>query len=350
MLEPAQPFDRYHRQRLLPQIGAAGQERLARSRVLLVGCGALGGHLADQLVRGGVGFVRIADRDIVELTNLQRQPLFDEQDATTGAAKAAAAARRLAEINSSVIAEPFVTDVWAGNIGELIEGIDLILDGTDNVQTRYLLNDAAVRHGIPWVHGACVGTEGRVMAVWPKKSPCLRCIYPEAPAGSELPTCDTAGVLQAGAAIVASLQIVQAFHILTGQWSQADHRLWKLEIWTGRWTDIDLSDGRRDDCPCCGRGNFPYLQISAAESAVTVCGRNAVQIRPARPWSGADLDRALQRLRQVGDVETNPFFWRCRLAEMPGLTLTCFRDGRLLVDGTADAGRARAICARYIGA
>jgi molybdopterin-synthase adenylyltransferase len=343
-------FDRYHRQRLLPQIGAAGQALLGKARVLLVGCGALGGHLADQLVRGGVGFVRVADRDIVELTNLQRQPLFDERDAAAGAAKAAAAAKRLHEINSSVTVEPVVADVWAGNIDELLDGIDLILDGTDNVQTRYLLNDAAVKHGIPWIHGACVGTEGRVMAIYPGKSPCLRCIFPDPPAGSELPTCDTAGVLQAAAAMVASLQVVQVFRIITNQWTTEDQRLWKMDVWSGRMTAVDLSQERREDCPCCGGRRFPFLETSAAESAVAVCGRNAVQIRPARSWNGIELDRALERLRQAGDVEAGTFFWRCRLTEMPGLTLTCFRDGRLLVDGTADAGRAKAICARYIGA
>jgi molybdopterin-synthase adenylyltransferase len=350
MPQTGNQFDRYQRQRLLPQIGSAGQALLAQARVLLVGCGALGGHLADQLVRGGVGFLRLADRDIVELTNLQRQPLFDERDAAAGAAKAPAAAKRLHEINSSVIVEPVVADVWAGNIEELLEGITLILDGTDNVQTRYLLNDAAVKHNIPWIHGACVGTEGRVMAIQPGKGPCLRCVFPTPPSGSELPTCDTAGVLQAAAAIVAGLQVAQALRILTSQWTAEDQRLWKLDVWSPRLTAIDLSAERRDDCPCCGRRDFAFLQTSAAESTVAICGRNAVQIRPARSWNGSELDRALQRLKQAGDVEAGTFFWRCRLTEMPGLTLTCFRDGRLLVDGTTDAGRAKAICARYIGA
>jgi len=342
-------FDRYHRQTILPQIGAAGRERLGKSRVLLIGVGALGGHLADQLARAGVGLLRIADRDIVELTNLQRQTLFDERDAAASAAKAEAAARRLSQVNSQITIEPLVTDVWAGNIEELIEGIDLILDGTDNVQTRYLINDAAVKSGISWIHGACVGTEGRVLAIVPGQGACLRCVYPDPPAAGELPTCDTAGILQSAAAAVASLQAAAATRILTGQFTGADQKLWKLDIWSGRFASIDLSDARREDCPCCGRGAFAFLDAALADSATSLCGRNAVQIRPARPWNNADFDRAVANLRRVGLVEQGTFFSRCRLAESQGLTLTCFRDGRLLVHGTADTGRAKAIYAKFIG-
>jgi adenylyltransferase/sulfurtransferase len=350
MHDQAVQFDRYHRQRLLPQIGEGGQARLGASRVLLVGCGALGCHLGDQLARAGVGLLRIADRDIVEITNLQRQTLFDERDASSSAPKAAAAARRLGEINSSVVIEPIVADVWAGNIENLVEKIDLILDGTDNVQTRYLLNDAAIQHNIPWVHGACVGTEGRVMAIVPGQSACLRCIFPRPPAAGELPTCDTAGVLQSAAAAVASLQTTAALKILTGQWTPADRVLWKLDVWTGRFTTIDLQEAKTDECPCCGKREFQFLETSSAESATALCGRGAVQIRPSKPWSEAEFDRALQRLGKVGKVEVGTFFSRCRLLESPELVLTCFHDGRLLVHGTSDTGRARAICARYIGA
>jgi molybdopterin-synthase adenylyltransferase len=348
MHESSVQFDRYHRQRLLPQIGPSGQARLAASRVLLVGCGALGGHIADQIIRGGIGFLRLADRDIVDLTNLQRQPLFDERD--IGQPKAAAAARRLAQINSTVTVEPIITDVWAGNIEHLIETIDLILDGTDNVQTRYLLNDASIKHDIPWIHGACVGTEGRVMPIVPGMGACLRCLFPQPPAAGELPTCDTAGVLQSAAATVASLQVAAAFKILTHQWMPEDQTLVKLDIWTGRFTAIDLQDARSDDCPCCGRAEYPFLETIGSDSASALCGRDAVQIRPSQPWNDADFHRALDRLGRVGTLEVGDYFSRCRLTETPELVLTCFRDGRMLVHGTTDTGRARAICARYIGA
>lgn len=340
-------MSRYARQILLPQIGADGQRRLAESRVLLVGCGALGCHVADQLVRGGVGRLVIADRDLVELTNLQRQTLFDQRDA--GQAKAQAAARRLSQINSSVTVEPLVTDAWAGNIENLVENIDLILDGTDNVQTRYLLNDASVKWNIPWIHAACVGTEGRVMAILPGRSACLRCIYPTPPAAGELPTCDTAGILQPAAAAVASLQAAQAMKILTGKWAAGDQRLWKLDVWSGRYGSIDLSEARQNECPCCGRRELPFLQ-TMGEAAIALCGRNAVQIRPLRPWSKGEFDRAMLRLGEFGELNSSPFFSRCRLRDPPGIMITCFKDGRLLVDGTTDTGRAKSICARYVGA
>lgn len=346
-------FARYARQMLLPQIGTAGQQLLAKSRVLLVGCGALGCHVADQIVRAGVGYVRLCDRDIVEMTNLQRQPLFDEQDAKIGSAKAFAAARRLAAVNSAIVIEPAVVDVWSGNAEELaiVEGrpVDLILDGTDNVPTRYLLNDLAVKQGIPWVYAACVGTESRMMGIHPASGPCLRCVFPTPPAGNELPTCDTAGVLQAAAAVAASLQATAAIKILTNQWQASDYRLWTMDLWSGRASSIDLQDAKESDCPCCGHRDFKFLDGDASEMAISLCGRNAIQIRPSHPWQSSDFDRAVTRLRDAGRTEGNLFFSRCRLDDPPGIMITCFKDGRLVVDGTADPGRAKSICARYIG-
>jgi adenylyltransferase/sulfurtransferase len=333
------------------------------------------------LVRGGIGHLRLVDRDIVELTNLQRQTLFDEQDAQKGAAKAEAAAGRLSRINSAVEIEPLVADVWAGNVEDFLDGIELILDGTDNVQTRYLLNDISVKHGIPWVHAACVGTEGRVMAIVPGQTACLRCIFPTPPEGRELPTCDTAGVLQAAAATAASLQVAQAFRILlrispfpgnpgegrgegfkqTGDFvgphpnPLPDYRergqecLLKFDVWSGRFASIDLEDARRPDCPCCGKREFEFLRIDASQSAISLCGRNAVQIRSARKWNSDDFAVAVSRLDQLGTLESGSFFSRCRLRDPTGITITCFRDGRILVDGTTDGGRAKSICARFIG-
>jgi adenylyltransferase/sulfurtransferase len=272
-------------------------------------------------------------------------------------------------VNSAIRIEPMVVDVWAGNIEQLIdfEGKrpSLILDGTDNVQTRYLLNDVSVKFNIPWIHAACVGTEGRVMVIEPGrggKGACLRCVFPTPPAAGELPTCDTAGVLQAAAAATASLQGAQAIKLLTcdpgispslgtpGEGWGGGQRLWKLDIWSGRFTSIDLSDARHADCPCCGRREFPFLSGDMSESALTLCGRNAVQIRPAKAWGPLQFEQACRRLGTIGRVESGVFFTRCRLDDPPGVTITCFRDGRLLIDGTADAGRAKSICARYLGA
>jgi molybdopterin-synthase adenylyltransferase len=341
--------DRYHRQTILPQIGPAGQKRLAEARLLLIGCGALGCALADQLVRAGVGFLRLVDRDVVELTNLQRQTLFDEEDARASAAKAEAAATRLRQINSTIHIEPIVADVWAGNIEELSRSATLILDGTDNVQTRYLLNDAAVKLGIPWVHAACVGTEGRVMAILPKNSPCLRCVFPTPPAAGELPTCDTAGILGPAASASGALAATAAIKIITGQFQKQDHKLQTIDVWSGRFSSIDLAGARDPACPCCGQRKYEFLDADRAESSIALCGRNAVQIRLAPAWDAKQFDQAITRLAKAGQLEHAKWFTRCRLHEPAGWVITCFRDGRLMIAGTSDLGRAKSICARYIG-
>jgi len=342
--------DRYHRQSLLSQVGPAGQKRLANARVLLVGCGALGCSLADQLVRAGVGSLRLVDRDVVELTNLQRQTLFDEDDAKASAAKAEAAAARLKRINSTIHIDVIVADVWAGNIEELAASATLILDGTDNVQTRYLLNDAAVKLNIPWVHAACVGTEGRVMGVLPGITPCLRCVFPTPPAAGELPTCDTAGILGPAAMVAGALAATMAIKIITGQFQAQDQKLQTVDVWSGRFSAIDLAGAKDPACPCCGKRQFIFLDADRAESSIALCGRNAVQIRPTRPWDRNQFDQAISRLGSAGELEHAKWFTRCRLHEPAGVTITCFRDGRLMIDGTPDLGRAKSICARYIGA
>jgi molybdopterin/thiamine biosynthesis adenylyltransferase len=340
------PFERYQRQMLLPQIGRAGQERLAASRVLLVGCGALGTTIADQLARAGVVHLTIADRDIVELTNLQRQTLFDESDAAAEVPKAVAAAKRLAAVNSSIEIVPLVTDVHAGNIEELlIRRFDLILDGTDNVQTRYLLNDVSVKHGIPWVYGAAVATEGRVMGIVPHATACLRCIFPQPPEPRDLPTCDTAGVLGMGAAIVGAYQAIEAIRILIGRGSAGT--LMRLEFWPPRMHIVPTADARRDDCSCCGRRSFDFLDAAAEDTAV-LCGRNAVQLRPGAKVE-PNLDRLYDKLRTAGNVQRTPYFVKCRLNDPAGVSLTIFPDGRSLVQGVTDPGRAKSLHARFVG-
>ncbi len=343
-------MSRYHRQILLLQIGQAGQQRLSNSTVLLIGCGALGTVIAEQLVRGGIGTLRICDRDLVETTNLQRQTLFDESDANAGTPKAIAAAGRLGRINSSVRIEPHVVDVHSGNIEAFMIGrndasrADVILDGTDNAEVRYLINDVAVKHGVPWVYGGCVGTSGRMMAIVPGKSPCLRCLFPDPPAPGELDTCDTAGVLAPAAAIVASLQVVAAMKILLGH--DMAEELVTLDLWPTRMQTISIAGGRRDDCPACGRRQFIFLERSAS-GTTTLCGRDAVQVLPVTQ-SALNPSEVAARLATAGRVESTPHLVRCTLRES-GLGLTVFPDGRAIVKGTTDPAVARSVYARFVG-
>ena len=338
-------IDRYHRQVLLPQIGPAGQARLAASHVLLVGCGALGSVIADQLVRAGLGSLRVVDRDVVEWTNLQRQVLFDEDDARDGVPKAVAAQRRLARVNSKVKVEPVVADVHPGNVEQLAAGAQAILDGTDNVETRYLLNDVAVKHGVPWVYGACVGTEGRVMPVLPGRGACLRCVFPEPPAGAELPTCDTAGVLGPVAAAVASMQTIATIKILTG--GDVPSELWSAHLWANR-TRVTAVE-RGPSCPACARREFSFLDRPASQ-ATTLCGRCSVQVSPADRTARLDLETAARKLSAVGQVQRTPYLVRCQPRGEETIDLTLFADGRMIVSGTTDRERARSLYARYVGA
>lgn len=336
---------RYHRQQLLPQFGEAGQQKIVAARVLLVGCGALGTVIADQLVRAGIGFLRIVDRDIVELTNLQRQVLFDEEDVRQGLPKAVAAADRLRRVNSSVKIEPHVTDVHSGNVEELVGDVSLILDGTDNAETRYLINDVAVKHRVPWVYGACVGTEGRVMAIVPGEGPCLRCVFPEPPGVGEVATCDTAGVLAAAAAVVASHQVVAGMKIILGD--RAVPEMVTVDVWSGRSRVVSVSEARRGDCVCCGRRRFEFLDRPST-GTVSLCGRDAIQIRPARNGS-VDLVEMSRRLAMVGEVERSEYMVKCRLRDEGGINLSVFPDGRLIVYGTSDVAKARSVAARVVG-
>jgi adenylyltransferase/sulfurtransferase len=347
-------IDRYHRQSLLPQIGSDGQARLRAASVLLVGCGALGTVIADQLVRAGIGSLRIVDRDVVELTNLQRQVLFDESDVRDGLPKAIAAANRLRKINSDVIVDPHVTDVHAGNVESLAgcdqDGklVDLILDGTDNVGTRYLLNDVSVKHAIPWIYGACVGTEGRCMAILPPAGPCLRCIFPEPPSAADLPTCDTAGVLASAAAIVASLQSAAAIRTIVRGTKSYPESFIRVDVWQSRFKALDLEQAKRPDCPTCGQRRFQFLDGSGDGQMTSLCGRNAVQVR-GRLARAVDLSKMADKLLRSGRVQQTPYLLRCDLNEPQAVQLTIFPDGRAIIHGTADLDRARSIYARFIG-
>ncbi len=332
---------------ILPQLGEAAQKRLAASRVLIVGCGAIGSASAEQLARAGFGFIRIADRDIVEFTNLQRQVLFDESDALESAPKAVAAARRLARVNSSIRIDPHVVDVDADNV-ERFADVDLIIDGTDNVETRYLLNDVSVKRGTPWIYGACVGTEGRIMAIQPPATACLRCVFPQPPDPTALPTCDTAGVLGPAAAVVGATQAAMAIRLLTGTVAAAPREMLSIDLWSYRFRSISLDEAKDANCPACGLRRFEFLENPDRDLTVRLCGRNAVQIRPLRAPHGLEFESVVAKLALVGKVRRTDHLIRASIDA--GIELTIFADGRAIVHGTADAARARSIYARFIGA
>lgn len=339
--------DRYHRQMLVPQIGTQGQNKLGKSCALIVGCGALGSTIAEQLARAGLGTIRIVDRDIVELTNLQRQVMFDESDVSEGVPKAIAAAKRMHAINSEITVDPRVLDVDGSNIEDLCAGVHVILDGTDNVATRYLINDVSVKLGIPWVYGACIGTEGRVMTILPE-GPCLRCVFRDPPNPRELPTCDTAGVLGSVASFVGSMQSLSGIKLLSGNASAIPPELLSFELWTNRIHSTNLKGAKRPDCPACGQRKFEFLQRRDRDMTARLCGRNIVQVRAIESGK-ISLPAAAKRLEAAGRVSSSPFLVRCSLRE-GGLSLTAFEDGRVLVQGTTDPAKARSVVAKYFGA
>lgn len=336
--------DRYARQRLFAPFSGGGQAKLSASGVVLVGCGALGTHLAQHLVRAGVGRLRICDRDFVELNNLQRQVLFDEQDVRDNLPKAAAAAAKLARANRDVAVDPRVVDVNPSNVLALISDADLVLDGTDNFETRFLLNDACLKLKKPWVYGGCVGADGMVLAVIPGSTPCFRCFVPDAPDPGSVATCDTAGVLGPAVGVVASLQAAEAIKILTGHREALAEGLVTVDVWGNRHHVFRMA--RSPECPACGRGRYDFLEGGAAGSATTLCGRNAVQIRPAAEAS-LDLAALERRLAGVGSVRRNEYLLR---VDVEGFEITVFPDGRSIIRGTDDPARARAVHAKYVGA
>ncbi len=333
--------ERYSRQILFAPIGEAGQRKLRDARICIVGCGALGSFQAEALVRAGVGQLRLIDRDYVDFTNLQRQWLFDEADARDESPKAIAAARRLRQLNSDVQIEPLVTDVTPSNAEELVAAFDLILDGTDNFETRYLLNDLSVKLNIPWIYGAAIGSYGIVMPIVPKRGPCFACVYPEPPLGAQ-PTCDVDGVLASATASVASLQVALALRLLVG-WPDFACRVQTLDVWQG--TGKQVRAGARDsNCRVCQGREFLYLD-GHRRKPVSLCGRNAVQLHEsARPL---DLQQLAARLRPLGEVRVNEFALRML---MPKYHLTFFPDGRAIIKGTTDIGVAKSLYARLVGA
>jgi adenylyltransferase/sulfurtransferase len=337
---------RYDRQVKYHPFGVEGQKRLRDSAALVVGCGALGSVIANTLARAGVGTLRIVDRDFLELNNLQRQVLYDEADVAAGMPKAIAAANRLRTINSDIKIEPVVGDVTYINIASLAEGVGVIIDGTDNFETRLLVNDYCVKHKLPWVYGGCVGADGQTMAILPGETACLSCLLPEMPPPGTTPTCDTAGILGPVVNVIASLQSIEALKILSGNLESVSRKLTVIDLWDNRLRQIDLGDlCERADCPTCGQGKFPWLIGERGGQTAVLCGRNAVQLRSETPQqlNLAELER---RLSSVGRVTRNPFLLRLEVA---GHVITQFPDGRAIVAGTDDVAQARTIYARYVG-
>ena len=308
----------------------------------MIGCGALGTVMAELLTRAGVGRLRIVDRDFVELSNLQRQFLFDETDAAEALPKAVAAARHLARINSDVTIEPVVADLVPANVEELFEDAELILDGTDNFETRFLINDSAVSTGRPWIYAAAVGSYGLKFAIVPGRAACLRCVYPEPPQGAQ-PTCETDGVLGPLTATIASLAAADALKILASGTETIAERLTTVDVWSGVIRQI-ATPARDPDCPCCGHREFIHLDGSR-RAPISLCGRNAVQIHERqRP---VNLQELAQRLAAIAPVRVNEFALR---ASIDSYELTVFPDGRAIIKGTIDPGVARSVYARYVGA
>lgn len=337
---------RYSRQILFPGIGAEGQAKLRQGHVLLVGCGALGSILAEILVRAGVGKLRLADRDYVDETNLQRQALFTEQDCLSGLPKAVAAARHLREINSQVEVETFVADVDSRNIGLLLQPAGLILDGTDNFETRYLLNDASLKYGIPWVYGACVGAYGLCAAFLPGEPPCLRCLLREMPPAGSSPTCDTSGVLGPIVHAVAAMEAAEALKILTGNTRHLSRKLTTIDLWENRVVSVDLSGLQPDpECPACGTHRFEFLSGTRQSRTESLCGSGAVQIRCREPLS-IPFEELARRLEPQARVVYNEYLLKAQWDE---IEIAQFRDGRAIVRGVHDVDEARRLYAKLIG-
>jgi molybdopterin/thiamine biosynthesis adenylyltransferase len=333
--------EKYSRQTLFAPIGATGQEKLRGAKVVIVGCGALGTAQANALVRAGIGQVRIVDRDYVEESNLQRQMLFDEADAVDNWPKAVAAERHLRAINSSVQVEGIVSDVDSRNVEALLRGFDLILDGTDNFDTRYLLNDAAILLSIPWIYGAVVASYATTFTILPERTACLACLFPQPPGGVH-ETCETVGVISSAVAWAAAIQVTEALKILLGREGELHGSLLGCDLWTNQFQRIKPQ--RDPNCRACGKREFVYLE-GAGGVPTALCGRNAVQIR--QPESrGLDLAVLKARLERLAPVRANRYLLRCFLDPYE---LTVFPDGRAIIKGTEDVAVARGIYAKYIG-
>ena len=342
---PIDPNERYSRQVLFPGIGTLGQQRLRDSRIAIVGCGATGSASAALLARAGAGTLVIIDRDYVEGSNLQRQTLFDESDAAESLPKALAAKRKIRAFNADVNVEAHASDLTPANVS-LLDGCDLILDGTDNFETRFLLNDYCVSRGVPWIYTAAVGSYGATMNILPGETACLACLFPNSPSGT-IETCETAGVLGPVINLIASIAVAEAMKMLMGEVESAPtpvrRTLLSWDVWTNRHSEVTADKPQRG-CRCCGARDFVHLR-GEQRPRITMCGRNSVQIHErARPMDFAALDRSLRPHGKVRHTDFVLKFWR------DDYEITLFPDGRAIIKGTTDPAVARSLYARYLGA
>jgi molybdopterin-synthase adenylyltransferase len=337
---------RYKRQAAFPPIGPEGQAKIEASRILIAGCGALGTHLASHLARAGVGTIRLVDRDFVELHNLQRQCLFDEEDARLGLPKVEAAKTKLRAANSHIEIEAVSTEISASNAVALMHDVDLILDGTDNFETRFILNDAAISQKKPWIYGACIGSDGMQMTIVPGTTACLRCVFDAPPPAGSLPTCDSAGVLSSAVGVVASIQANEAIKILSGNTSALRRGLLTIDLWSGSFRTLNTDAlPESTQCKTCILHKYDFLEGLGLSQTTSLCGRNAVHVAPGKP-TALGLDALARRLSKLGTVTQNRFLLKF---EIQACTLSIFPDGRVIVQGTDDPARARALYAQYIG-
>lgn len=337
-------MDRYARQMILPEVGREAQERLAGARTAVIGCGALGTVVCNHLVRAGVGYVRIIDRDYIELNNLQRQILFDEDDIAQGLPKAVAAAAKLRRVNSQVTVEPLVTDINPRNVEEMIRDVDLVLDGTDNFETRFLVNDACIKHRIPWIYAGVISTYGMTMAIIPHRTPCLRCLMAEMPPAGSTPTCDTVGVLSTAVDIVASLEVTEGLKWLMGREEEMHKQLIFINAWTVELQRLSVNK-RAGACPVCEKGRFDFLEAREGSIATRLCGKGAVQIH-LHGSGHVCLPDLAARLRSAGQVAFNDYMLRLQVVPYE---ITVFPDGRAIIKGTDDEALARTLYSRYVG-
>lgn len=338
-------LERYSRQILFQPIGIKGQKKLMESKAVIVGMGALGTVIANHLVRAGVGLVRIIDRDIVEQSNLQRQTLYDEEDAANQLPKVIAAKNKLEKINSTVSIEAVIADLNLENVEDLLRGFHVILDGTDNFATRYLINDVAVKYNIPWVYGGAVSSRGMFTSIIPGKTPCYRCLFPQVPQGLG-ETCDTVGVLSPLTDIIGSFEAVEAMKILVG--AETNPNLEQMDIWFHSSLQMNIANGRSENCPACGHHQFEFLDRSSDKQVVfsTLCGRDTIQINPCLKHE-INLPEMAKRLGTSGKVKGNDYF--LRFFPNKEITMVVFKDGRVLVHGTNDPVKAKSYFAKYIG-
>ncbi|OHB88680.1 MAG: thiamine biosynthesis protein ThiF [Planctomycetes bacterium RIFCSPHIGHO2_02_FULL_40_12] len=339
-------LERYSRQILFQHIGEERQKLLMDSYAVVIGCGALGTVSSSYLTRAGIGHIRIIDRDFIEEGNLQRQILFDENDIAEGLPKAVAVQRKLRRVNTKINIEGIVTDVNYANIEKLTKDADIILDGTDNFETRFLINDSCVKNNIPWIYGACIGSRGLVMNIIPSKTPCLRCVFETMPQMGSFPTCDTAGVIGPIAGIIASIQVTEAIKILAEDYESINKMLIEIDVWDTRFKQIDIADLKDlNNCPTCKLHKYSYLEAKDGVMTTLLCGKNAVQVM-CRNISGIDLEQLAKRLASIADVRSNAFMLKFKVKDHE---FTVFPDGRAIITGTGDFSTAKGLYSKYLG-